>query len=275
MFSLHSSLFVTMALLIVLTSLLQVVLSESFIEVSGYVDDNITLPSNADSSWNLSKIEWSIFSNNTWIATYDNKIINTQRVSEYENRLKLDVTTGNLTIRNLRMGDARVYTVDLSNPDGENTVNTIRLTVKQRLPKPIIVEVENSTTERGCFMVLSCSSPEKGVDFSWHVEPSTLFVWSNPKSGLSQLTAYLNTTHNFTFTCFSSMRTENATQVFMSKCKDKSTIVTKKTPQERDRCVLIFIVGVLFGLIPSCLYSCCPEFFKAAWQSLKEKLFPE
>lgn len=69
--------------------------AKSFREVSGYLGENITLPSGADPSWNLLRIEWSIFTNTTWIATYNNGEKNTRYIPQYAGRLTLSETSGN------------------------------------------------------------------------------------------------------------------------------------------------------------------------------------
>lgn len=135
---------------------------ESLKEVSGYLGDNVTLPSEAGASWNLSKIEWSILTNNTWIATYRNGRENIERFHQYKGRLSLNTTTGkktnlwlqnvsvnerylnfslysvssmfffsigDLMIHNLSRKDAMDYSVDLENAEGQNRANKIKLTV--------------------------------------------------------------------------------------------------------------------------------------------------
>ncbi|XP_030609396.1 uncharacterized protein LOC115797056 [Archocentrus centrarchus] len=100
-------------------------------EIFGYLEDTITLPSGADPSWNLIKTEWSVFTNNTWIATYRKGKTRTERVFQYKGRLSLNTVTGDLTIHNLTLDDAMEYTVDLLNSEGEDQVNMIKLVVKQ------------------------------------------------------------------------------------------------------------------------------------------------
>jgi len=64
------------------------------LEISGYVGGTVTLPSGAKSSWKLSRIDWSIFANSTWIATYQKNRTNTQRLPRYGDRLELNITSG-------------------------------------------------------------------------------------------------------------------------------------------------------------------------------------
>lgn len=68
--------------------------AESFMEVYGYLGENITLNSGADPSSPFSKIEWSVFSNDTWIATYDNGIKIIEHFNQYKGRLSLNTLSG-------------------------------------------------------------------------------------------------------------------------------------------------------------------------------------
>lgn len=80
-----------------------VAMVESLKEVSGYLGDNVTLPSGADASWTLFKIEWSIFPNNTWIATYRGGKESIERFYRYKGRLSLNTTTGKRLIDDFRI----------------------------------------------------------------------------------------------------------------------------------------------------------------------------
>ncbi|XP_017293352.1 uncharacterized protein si:cabz01074946.1 [Kryptolebias marmoratus] len=258
-----------MRLRIVLTALFQVVMSKPPDEVSGYTGGNVTLPSGADPSWTLSRIDWSIFSNNTLIATYRSQTTNVNRVHTYLNRLTLNQTSGDLTIHNLKPGDAMDYTVNLLNTDNENKEKKIGLKVKQHLQQPTIKEIQNTATGNGCFMLLSCSSLDDDVDFSWKVTPHYLYSWNNTKGGPSQLLAYFNTQASVKFTCTSSRQMENRSKVFHSKC-----IVAGETPGPRHRCgvgISCIVVGVFSLMV---LIYCLRGHFVALGCYLREKLCP-
>lgn len=128
------------------------------VEVSGDLGGTVKLRSFANPSWRLTKIEWSIFTNNTWIATYIREKTITDHVPQYKGRLSLNTATGNgkhiaellrrccsfipvlmlfpcisigdLTIHNLIASDAREYNVDLHSSDDEDAAHKIKLTVK-------------------------------------------------------------------------------------------------------------------------------------------------
>ncbi|XP_070710841.1 CD48 antigen [Pempheris klunzingeri] len=241
--------------LVVVLLIIQVALVESLKEVCGYLGDNVTLPSGADPSWNLTTIEWSIFSNDTWIATYRGEKLSVNRVSRYEGRLSLNIITGDLTIHNLNAGDAREYTVDLS-PKKHDTVNKIMLRVRQRLQKPTTKIITSTATKEGCWLGLQCSSADKDVEFSWQIDTPnvTAFnMWdSNGRS--SALLAFLNTTQKHVrFTCTTSNNRDNASSVITPKCDDGEHPPQPEPlpfPQpilHRNRYAFIFITGGFFG----------------------------
>uniref|UniRef100_A0A668UXD1 Ig-like domain-containing protein n=1 Tax=Oreochromis aureus TaxID=47969 RepID=A0A668UXD1_OREAU len=192
-------------------------------QVFGYLGENITLPSGADPSWNLFRIEWSIFTNTTWIATYNNGEKNTRYIPQYAGRLALSETSGNLTIHHLKENDAMEYTVNLLRK-GDNEVNKIKLTVKQKLQQPSIQIVTSTSVESGCLMVVNCSSLDKGVNLSWSVEPVSVLTInkSHPSDSSAQLFAFVNTKENSTFTCISSRDTESVSSESVTpKCDSK------------------------------------------------------
>ncbi|XP_026209188.1 SLAM family member 9, partial [Anabas testudineus] len=195
--------------LILLIPLLQVALGESLQKVSGYLGDTITLPSGADPSWTLSEIEWSIFSNSTFIATYRNGKQSIDRFDPYKGRLSLNSNTGDLMIRNLNTKDAMVYNVEVINTEYKHTINNIELTVQQLQKPPIETHtwVPRESKNRGCLVEVQCSSLDEGVQFSWHVEPLsvTTLNTSRPDGKPAFLLAFLkNTEHTVEITCTTS-----------------------------------------------------------------------
>ncbi|XP_039996823.1 uncharacterized protein si:cabz01074946.1 isoform X2 [Xiphias gladius] len=240
-----------MRLQVLLITLHQVALAEPQRVVSGYLGETITLPSGVDPSWQLTIIEWSIFSNITWIATSRNGKKNTERISRYKGRLSLNISTGDLTIRNLTEDDAMEYTVDLINRVNNATVNRIRLTVGQHLQKPTIKRLFSASVKGHCWMGLHCSSQEEGVDLSWQVEPRTVtaFNTSNRDGNPGSILAILNSTDKVVkFTCTSSGTGENASSAVTLKCDDDAP---QPQPQQesRDRCGLYSVISVVALLV--------------------------
>ncbi|XP_030609714.1 carcinoembryonic antigen-related cell adhesion molecule 1-like isoform X2 [Archocentrus centrarchus] len=221
-------------------------------EVFGYLGETITLPSGANPSWTLTKIEWSIFKNNTWIATYSKGKTNTDRVPRYKGRLSLNTTSGDLTIHSLTTDDAREYNVDLLH--SEDTANKIILRVKQKLQQPSIQIITSTSIENGCLMVMRCSSRDNGVNLSWSVEPRDVLTISksNPSDSSVQLFAFVNTTQNFArFTCNSSQNTESVSSNPVTPKCDVLNCPTQPSPttetQPRARFSLLFFTGGFVG----------------------------
>ncbi|XP_013872681.1 CD48 antigen [Austrofundulus limnaeus] len=232
-----------MELLLFLIALSRVPVVVSLQEVSGYIGGTVILPSGADPSWNLSRIDWALSSNKTFIATYRSQITNIDRFPAFKGRLTLNQISGDMTIHNLRQEDETNYTVYLYNIKKENKVNDIRLKVKQHLQKPTIKQIHNAATENGCLMLLFCSSQDQDVDFSWKVTPHNLNNWVNTKGGPSQLFVHVNTQGSVEFACTSSRKMENTSKVFSSKCN-----VAGKEPSCRNRwgagVSCFFVVGL-------------------------------
>ncbi|XP_005754626.1 uncharacterized protein LOC102208242 isoform X2 [Pundamilia nyererei] len=236
-------------------------LAKSPQEVSGYLGENITLHSGVDPSWSLTKIEWSIFTNNTWIATYHSGKTMTDLVHQYKGRLTLNTMTGDLTIHNLTAKDATEYTVDLSSSEAEPEGNTIKLNVKQKLREPSIQIVTSTSVENGCFMVVNCSSLDKGINLSWSVEPVSVLTINkhNPSDSSAQLFAFVNTTQNLAnFTCTSRRDIERVpSKTVTPKCDSKICVSNCTSPPPPRRVThhrarysaVLFLSGTVFGSI--------------------------
>lgn len=102
--------------------------------MSGYVGESITLPSGVNSSWDVARVEWSVFTNSTFIATYRNGHEKTQRFHQFLGRLRLDTSTGDLQISGLRREDALVYSVEITNRMGTLVSHKITLTLRGKDP---------------------------------------------------------------------------------------------------------------------------------------------
>ncbi|XP_037614178.1 SLAM family member 9 [Sebastes umbrosus] len=230
--------------------ILQVALVESLTEVSGYPGDTIILHSGADPSWKLSSIEWSIFSNNTWIATHRNSKTIIERVDRYKGRLELNISSGDLTIKNLAKEDSMEYTVHFTNTKRQNSGNKTKLTVRQRLQKPTLNKTYKSE-EGGCRLWLLCSSTDNGVDVSWQGEAPgvTVFNKLNPDGNSAILKAFLKTTQDSAnFTCTSSKNTEKASTNVTLKCDDDKPQPPDPDNQYRRRDGLIYVFSMMFLL---------------------------
>ncbi|XP_032355052.1 uncharacterized protein si:cabz01074946.1 isoform X2 [Etheostoma spectabile] len=263
-----------MKLQILLTLFLQGAVIESVKEISGYLGDTVTLSSGANPSWNLSSIDWSVFSNNTWIATYRNGKKNVNRVDRYKGRLRLNTSSGDLMIHNLNKGDAMEYTVDLINTQRQNNGTKTKLIVIERLTQPIIQTVTCTSAEGGSWLWLRCSSKDTGVNLAWqHSFPSvTLFNMTSPDGNAADLLGFLNTTQNLVeFTCISSRNIEKNSSAVTPNCGDAKP---PSPPPHRERNVIVFFVGFFVGVLLVVIIFIFKEKIKAAWGHLLGKLFP-
>ncbi|XP_062305132.1 SLAM family member 9 isoform X2 [Osmerus eperlanus] len=142
-------------------------------QVSGFVGQPITLKPGCANTSTISTIEWSIFTNNTFIATFRNGKVRVDRIPQFQGRLKLNKDNGDLEIRDLKEGDSLLYTAEItSKTGGKQPRIEIQLSVKQRLEKPTITILFNKMENGSCVMALRCSSPFQGTNISWKSEPS-------------------------------------------------------------------------------------------------------
>ncbi|CAB1426972.1 unnamed protein product [Pleuronectes platessa] len=239
-----------MSLLIVLVLFLHVVGARPPDEVVGYLGETVTLPSGADPSLNLTKIEWSIFSNTTWIATRRDDLTNIDRVARFQGRLKLNITSGDLTICDLRKEDEMKYTVKL---EPQPKTKEIRLIVNRRLQKPTIEPLFRAAGGGGYWLGLQCSSQDEGVDFSWKIEPPTETSGRHTERKSREMFMFLkNTEADVEFTCTTSRTIENVSSSFTLKSDDEAT-----KPPHRNRCILGYPICLFIGfVIPVVLYMC-------------------
>uniref|UniRef100_A0A3P9NSU1 Ig-like domain-containing protein n=1 Tax=Poecilia reticulata TaxID=8081 RepID=A0A3P9NSU1_POERE len=169
--------------------------------VIGYVGETIILRAKAIESWTLSRIDWSILHNFTWIATWDHTGINTEHRPEYKGRLSLNTTTVQLL--------KKIYLFFYS------------ITIAERLKKPTIQLNQYFTkSENGCVLVLNCSSPVTGVAFVWEVEPSCDHCSNNSSSNTSELVAFFSTKpDSVNLTCIVTRETDIESNNLISKIK--------------------------------------------------------
>lgn len=89
----------------------------SEVRITGFLGQSVVLKSGADRSWNLSKVQWSIYQNTTYIASLKDGIVTIFKFWRHQGRLDLNSTTGDLTIKNVNMDDSMIYTAALVNSD--------------------------------------------------------------------------------------------------------------------------------------------------------------
>ncbi|XP_034006013.1 uncharacterized protein si:cabz01074946.1 [Trematomus bernacchii] len=254
----------TMKLLLVLL-FLRVTPAESYRDVTGYIGESATLLSGANPNRTLSTINWSIYTNNTLIATLSKGAIQLEWFDPYKGRLSLNNSSGDLTILGLTSKDAMQYNVDLTDTERYNSAHKIDLKVKQRLQKPTIDTASLPAAAGSCWWRLNCSSTDKVNDLFWHAE--TFISETHPKGGSAVLFAFLNSTAiQAEFRCTSIRNRENdrenASSAVTLKCEDKS--------KPRIYYLALFVVGFFLGVALTCLVIYRREIYNCIQTSASE-----
>ncbi|KAK5858614.1 hypothetical protein PBY51_002741 [Eleginops maclovinus] len=226
-----------MKLQILLALFLRETLGESHRTVIGYIGENVTLSSGANPKWTLSIIEWTIYTNNTWIATLNNGLLKVEWVDRYKGRLTLNSSSGDLMIHGLTSEDAMQYNVDLTNTEQQNIAYKVDLLLKQRLKKPTLERTLLSAAKEGCQWQLNCSSADKVDRFVWHAE--TPYMTFNNGSYTVLLTFLNSTQSQVEFKCTSFRKSENASEVDTLECDYKPA---------RDHNLALFTGGSALGV---------------------------
>lgn len=107
----------------------------------------------------------------------------------------------------------------------------------EHLKKPIIKIVSASKAVSLWWLVLHCSSPDEGVDFTWQVKPPRMVIFKTiiHNNSYSAALATLNTTQNHVeITCTSSRSTENSSSVIIPKLDGEFTVDLNKHLSEME-----------------------------------------
>ncbi|XP_053537501.1 uncharacterized protein LOC108261138 isoform X1 [Ictalurus punctatus] len=173
--------------------------------VMGYISESVVLPSDADPSWSLSTIRWSIYENFTFIAVFQSKKENVDILPLFRGRLELNTSSGNLTIKNVSSSDALKYRVELIGRIAtERKTSFVQLSVQERLGKPSIRLLRSSLDSGYCVISLGCLSKNSKVSLSW--EPEHGFnepFWSSNQGDSGESVLWTSFTPNrvVTFSC--------------------------------------------------------------------------
>uniref|UniRef100_A0A665WVV1 CD48 antigen-like n=1 Tax=Echeneis naucrates TaxID=173247 RepID=A0A665WVV1_ECHNA len=186
-------------------------------EVFGYLGSNVTLSSRATPPWNFSKIEWSIFPNSTWIATYRSGRKNTERVDQFKGRLSLNTTSGKrrtkrrITVHKIRLKVLRKY------QSADDTV--------ERPVEPSIQMIYTKVQEGRCWVLLRCSSQDEGVDLSWELKPpsDSVYRMTGPGKQGAVLISFSNKEKTEVI-CTANKTTAKVSAAFTSQCGELMSI---------------------------------------------------
>ncbi|XP_057199410.1 uncharacterized protein si:cabz01074946.1 isoform X3 [Triplophysa rosa] len=221
---------------------------------TGYVGKSVVLKSGADQSWILTRVQWSIYHNTTYIASLQNGETLTERFWIHKGRLKLNNKTGDLTIKNLSMDDTMTYTVNMVTSNNRKE-SKIHLKVQERLKKPNIHQVFNSFKDGHCHIFLRCDLSDENVQLSWT-------LWDGLNG--SYISANTNLTESFlwtsfsvkyaTFRCTASTGQQSETQQIKVGCKEETKLA--KACSSCSCALMVFLgiicTAVVFGLLYVC-----------------------
>ncbi|XP_037403375.1 T-lymphocyte surface antigen Ly-9-like isoform X2 [Pygocentrus nattereri] len=197
--------------------------------VTGYIGQSVILKSGVDPSWKLERVQWSIYTNTTYIAIFENGKVET-RSSRYKGRLSLNESSGDLEIKELKADDGMRYTVSLLSTTYKQQDNHISLTVLEQLRKPDIVVLYETLVKEDCIIALKCSSSKNNNILSWTPanESSLPFVSGKISSNVSELWMHFTPNRKVTFTCTATDGQRSASEQITVQCQEETL---KTTPQ--------------------------------------------
>ncbi|XP_077355823.1 SLAM family member 5-like isoform X2 [Festucalex cinctus] len=231
------------SMLVFLRASLEAAASVLHLQQVAYQGEAVTLSSGSDPSRELASIKWSVFFNQTWIATFHGGKINTERFFLFRGRLALNASSGDLTIRNVSQEDAVDYSVELVDTEKRSVERVVKLVVKRHLQKPNIRTLFSVHSDGGCWVGLRCLSPDLDANLSWMVKPPLGTAYNmcdqDGKGGvvLASL-AFRDITH---FTCTSSRNPENVSDSIRVEC----AMASGWRPRERNS--LFVLAGIVSG----------------------------
>ncbi|XP_022541527.2 uncharacterized protein si:cabz01074946.1 isoform X1 [Astyanax mexicanus] len=217
------------------------------LKVTGYVGQSVVLKTGVDPSLvHLSRIQWSIYPNTSIIVVWDSGDLK-EPFWRHKGRLTLNISTGDLQIKNLRVDDSLTYTVSLLTETTDQTEIQFELVVQEHLSKPDIAVLFSSLVKDTCIIALRCSIAEAGITLSW--APPDGFdqpFWnSNNTNNSSELWTSIKPHTNITFTCNASDSNRKASSQKVVQCQEEEP---KDSPQ-----FLRHRYGIIFALLFFCI----------------------
>ncbi|XP_048826898.1 SLAM family member 9 isoform X4 [Brienomyrus brachyistius] len=214
---------------------------------TGFLGKSVTLLSGVTEPGTITLIEWSVFTNETYIAVFSGgqlKILNS--------RLKLNKETGDLEIMDLCKEDSRTYTVRVRNTEGGRWVNTVTLSVQEGLPEPKITVI-NSTEQHGlCNIFLTCSvSSDRKVTITWSSEalPHGCVIRQLPYADNErEAEAWCSATQDVNITCTASDIVSTAASTVTTGCSRKEDISAKSCPTKGFTILILILILMIIIL---------------------------
>ncbi|XP_026122324.1 uncharacterized protein LOC113105463 isoform X2 [Carassius auratus] len=194
-------------------------------DITGYSGQSVILKSGADRSWNLTRIQWSIYQNTTFIAGFKNGEVVIYKFWTHQGRLELNIKTGDLTIRDVTVDDSMTYNVALVTSDGWRSQSKVHLTVRESLKTPDIKTTLHSLIDNKCYIALECITSGKNVNLSWTPDDEFdgSYISGTPNSADSSLVVFgsFSGNRNITFNCTASSGQQTMTRQMTVGCSDE------------------------------------------------------
>ncbi|KAI5627180.1 SLAM family member 5-like, partial [Silurus asotus] len=200
--------------------LLPAVWSEDVKKATAYTGEQVVLKLNVNPSWKLSVIQWSIYKTFTFIATFFEN--NVYILDNFKDRLKLNTTSGDLTIKNVTAKDALKFTVYLETITGNLTTIVVQLFVQDRVHKPNITLLHSFLDAEKCVISLKCSSLSSNISLRWKLEPGLTEHFCSDSPAVTResvMWTSLRTNRVVNFTCIATDGTHNESKEWSGKCQ--------------------------------------------------------
>ncbi|XP_056588729.1 T-lymphocyte surface antigen Ly-9 [Triplophysa dalaica] len=218
---------------------------------TGYVGKSVVLKSGEDQSSILTRVQWFIYQNTTYIASLNNGATRTERFWRYKGRLELNNKTGDLTIKNLSMDDSMTYNVKVTISEIRKE-SKIHLKVQERLKKPNIHQVFNFFKDGQCHIFLRCDLSDENVQLSWTLWDGFSGSYSSGNTNLTESFLWTSFSVNkyATFKCTASSGQQNETQQIKVGCIEETKLKACSSCSCASMVFLgIICTAVVFGLL--------------------------
>ncbi|XP_058875670.1 uncharacterized protein LOC131728707 [Acipenser ruthenus] len=209
------------------------------ISVTGILGDSVILPSCMPANFTPSKVTWSIFKNDTQIATLRPTSTKVDWWPEFEDRLLLNANNGSLQIKNLQRKDAMIYTLNIYYNTNKPCNNLVNLRIIEPIPKPNIT-IEKTEQCGSCNFFVKCLvTKDSEVNYSLKLTDDS--IGNENGSILKVRNIPFNTKRSFT--CVASNNVTQSSTTVTEHCGNtepiaKAEITIQKTEQRR-RCNFI------------------------------------
>ncbi|XP_059357548.1 uncharacterized protein LOC132096293 [Carassius carassius] len=201
------------------------VLANEDVYIFGYSGQSVVLESGADRSWKLTRVQWSIYQNTTFIASLKEGQVIIYKFWRHQGRLQLDPSTGDLTIFNVTVDDGMIYNVALVTSDHTRKQVKVHLSIQEPLQKPVIKKMLHSLNDSQCCVGLECTASGQSVSLSWMPdgEFNGSYISGIPNSVDSSLVLFasINGKISVTFNCTASSDQQTVTRQITVQCSEE------------------------------------------------------